>query len=52
MCGHGFVDMQAYADYFEGKLNDHYFIDEELTANLAEALQPALIFFHFKAANG
>jgi len=42
MCGHGFVDMQAYADYFEGKLTDHYFTNDELTANLAEveALQP------------
>jgi tryptophan synthase beta chain len=43
LCGHGFVDMQAYADYFEGKLTDHFFTDEELTANLAEieVLQPA-----------
>ena len=43
LCGHGFVDMQAYADYFEGKLSDHFFTDQELTANLAEieALQPA-----------
>jgi tryptophan synthase beta chain len=43
LCGHGFVDMQAYADYFEGKLTDHFFTDEELTANLKEidALQPA-----------
>lgn len=43
LCGHGFVDMQAYSDYFEGKLTDHHFTDEELTANLAEieALQPA-----------
>ncbi len=42
MCGHGFVDMQAYADYFEGKLTDHYFTNDELSANLAEveALQP------------
>jgi tryptophan synthase beta chain len=34
--------MQAYADYFEGKLEDHHFTDAELTANLAEieALQP------------
>jgi tryptophan synthase beta chain len=34
--------MQAYADYFEGKLTDHYFTDNELSANLAEieALQP------------
>ncbi|HNP20717.1 MAG TPA: TrpB-like pyridoxal phosphate-dependent enzyme [Panacibacter sp.] len=43
LCGHGFVDMQAYADYFEGKLSDHFFTDDELSANLAEieALQPA-----------
>jgi len=43
LCGHGFVDMQAYSDYFEGKLTDHFFTDEELTANLQEieALQPA-----------
>lgn len=42
LCGHGFVDMQAYADYFEGKLSDHFFTDDELSANLAEieALQP------------
>lgn len=42
LCGHGFVDMTAYQDYFEGKLQNHSFTDEELTAELAslEALQP------------
>ena len=42
LCGHGFVDMTAYQDYFAGKLHDHSFTDEELTAELAslEALQP------------
>src|SRR3546814_9050895 len=42
LCGHGFVDMTAYQDYFDGKLHDHSFTDEELTAELAnlEALQP------------
>lgn len=42
MCGHGFVDMQAYSDYFEGKLTNHEFSDEELFGNLPEvdALQP------------
>ncbi|HWK57003.1 MAG TPA: TrpB-like pyridoxal phosphate-dependent enzyme [Parapedobacter sp.] len=42
LCGHGFVDMTAYQDYFDGKLRDHSFTDEELTAELAslEALQP------------
>jgi tryptophan synthase beta chain len=42
MCGHGFVDMQAYADYFEGKLSNHEFTEEELFGSLPEidALQP------------
>jgi len=42
LCGHGFVDMAAYQDYFDGKLRDHSFTDEELTAELAHlaALQP------------
>lgn len=39
LCGHGFVDMQAYADYLEGKLKDHHLSQEELTVNLEE-LQP------------
>ena len=43
MCSHGFVDMQAYEDYFEGKLEEYHFTDAELSANLAEIeqLQPA-----------
>jgi tryptophan synthase beta chain len=43
LCGHGFVDMQAYDDYFAGKLTDHHFTDAELRANMGElaALQPA-----------
>lgn len=43
LCGHGYVDMQAYADYMEGKLSDHHLTDDELTANLKELqpLQPA-----------
>ncbi|WP_353185998.1 TrpB-like pyridoxal phosphate-dependent enzyme [Parapedobacter lycopersici] len=42
LCGHGFVDMAAYQDYFDGKLRNHTFTDDELTAELAslEALQP------------
>lgn len=42
LCGHGFVDMQAYADYFEGKLSNHEFTEEELHGKLPEieALQP------------
>ncbi|GCD80888.1 TrpB-like pyridoxal phosphate-dependent enzyme [Schleiferia thermophila] len=43
LCGHGYLDMQAYEDYFAGKLTDHTFTDEELYANLEEVknLQPA-----------
>lgn len=42
LCGHGFVDMAAYQDYFDGKLQNHAFSDEELTAEISklEALQP------------
>lgn len=42
LCGHGFVDMAAYQDYFDGKLRDHVFTDDELTAEIGklEALQP------------
>jgi len=42
LCGHGFVDMAAYQDYFDGKLRDHVFTDEELTAEIGklEVLQP------------
>jgi tryptophan synthase beta chain len=36
LCGHGFVDMSAYEDYFAGKLSDHSFTDEELKKNLQE----------------
>jgi tryptophan synthase beta chain len=43
LCGHGFFDLQAYDDYFAGKLHNHHMSDEQLHANLAEieALQPA-----------
>lgn len=36
LCGHGFVDMAAYEDYFAGKLSDHSFTDDELKQNLQE----------------
>jgi tryptophan synthase beta chain len=43
LCGHGFVDMQAYADYFDGKLVNHQLTEEELSTSVKEieALQPA-----------
>jgi len=36
LCGHGFVDMQAYEDYFAGKLSDHSFTETELHDGLQE----------------
>ena len=42
MCGHGFVDMAAYDDYFAGKLSDHEIGDETISDNIKEIeeLQP------------
>jgi tryptophan synthase beta chain len=42
LCGHGFVDMQAYQDYYDGKLSDHRFTPGELENELASlaSLQP------------
>ena len=43
LCGHGNFDMQAYDDYFAGKLTEHEVTSEEIAASLAEldALMPA-----------
>jgi tryptophan synthase beta chain len=35
LCGHGHFDMQAYTDYFAGKLTDRSYAEEELTMALA-----------------
>ncbi len=35
MCGHGHFDMQAYIDYFAGKLDDQTYAEEDLDAALA-----------------
>ncbi len=35
MCGHGHFDMQAYMDYFAGKLKDYEYPDEEIAMALA-----------------
>ena len=43
LCGHGFVDMQAYADYFDGKLVNHELTEAELSYAVNEIgdLQPS-----------
>jgi tryptophan synthase beta chain len=35
LCGHGHFDMQAYADYFAGKLTDQSYAEADLKAALA-----------------
>jgi tryptophan synthase beta chain len=35
LCGHGHFDMQAYTDYFAGKLQDHAYDERELAMALA-----------------
>jgi len=36
LCGHGHLDMQAYQDYFDGKLKDHFLSDDELKSGIKE----------------
>lgn len=42
LCGHGFFDMSAYQDYFDGKLSDHELTDEELHSGLKELQTPKI----------
>jgi tryptophan synthase beta chain len=35
LCGHGHFDMQAYMDYFAGKLTDQPYDEKELAMALA-----------------
>jgi tryptophan synthase beta chain len=35
LCGHGHFDMQAYSDYFAGKLEDHEYSEDEVALALA-----------------
>ena len=35
LCGHGHLDMQAYIDYFDGKLDDREYDPSELAMALA-----------------
>lgn len=40
LCGHGYFDMSAYKDYFDGKLVDHHLTEDQLTASLKELNTP------------
>jgi tryptophan synthase beta chain len=35
LCGHGHFDMQAYTDYFSGRLEDQQYDEKELAMALA-----------------
>jgi tryptophan synthase beta chain len=43
LCGHGHFDLQAYSDYFDGKLSDHTLDNDVIRENISaiDALQPA-----------
>lgn len=36
LCGHGYLDISAYEDYFSGKLTDHELNDQDVKAYLSE----------------
>ncbi|MFH1527046.1 MAG: TrpB-like pyridoxal phosphate-dependent enzyme [Bacteroidota bacterium] len=42
LCGHGYFDMTAYQDYFEGKLSDHFLSEEELHSGLKDLDTPKI----------
>lgn len=42
LCGHGYFDMSAYQDYFDGKLEDHELTYDELHSGLKELDTPTI----------
>ncbi|HRG75794.1 MAG TPA: hypothetical protein PLX69_14630, partial [Leptospiraceae bacterium] len=36
LCGHGYMDLSSYDDYFAGKLTDHALSDGDIQKSLAE----------------
>lgn len=42
LCGHGHFDLQAYDDYFQGKLEKHEVTSEEIEASLAKLDTPVI----------
>ncbi|MDO8366657.1 MAG: TrpB-like pyridoxal phosphate-dependent enzyme [Saprospiraceae bacterium] len=42
LCGHGYFDMKAYQDYFEGKIKEHVLSDAEIQASLKELTTPEI----------
>ncbi len=42
LCGHGYFDMKAYQDYFEGKIVRHEVTSEEIATSLSELETPEI----------
>ena len=42
LCGHGYFDMKAYQDYFEGKIEEHELTDIEIRESLMELNTPEI----------
>jgi len=42
LCGHGYLDMSAYEDYFAGKLDRHILSDEEIANAVAKLDTPEI----------
>ncbi len=42
LSGHGYFDMQAYSDFFDGKLKDHHLTEEELYSGLKNLDTPLI----------
>lgn len=42
LCGHGYFDMAAYANYFDGNLVEHETTKDEIDASLAQLSTPTI----------
>ena len=42
LCGHGYLDMSAYQDYFDGKLKNHELTDAEVKRELSQLTTPVI----------
>ncbi|KAF0138689.1 MAG: tryptophan synthase beta chain, partial [Stygiobacter sp.] len=43
LCGHGYFDMSAYQQYFEGKIVDHEMTDEEIANLISKIDTPEIV---------
>lgn len=43
LCGHGYFDMSAYQQYFEGKIEDHELTQADVAALIAQVDTPEIV---------